>query len=102
MILISGFDCTEQESSSFVLGNTNFYPAVLSMHLLSRYASFQFRTIVLEDTKPKLSTTSVQTITSEFVKDEMAVVCAESDLAEPGLRGVVTGHQVNGAMLAHL
>ena len=56
-------------------------------------------TPLLEDTKPKLSTTSVQTITSEFVKDEMAVVCAESDLAEAGLRGVVTGHQVNGAML---
>ncbi|KAH6713487.1 BcPKS12, polyketide synthase [Leptodontidium sp. MPI-SDFR-AT-0119] len=56
-------------------------------------------TPLLEDTKPKLSTTSVQKITSEFVKDEMAVVCAESDLAEPGLRGVVTGHQVNGAML---
>ncbi|PBP24177.1 polyketide synthase 1 [Diplocarpon rosae] len=56
-------------------------------------------TALLEDTKLKLSTTSVQKIVSEFVKDDMAVVCCESDLAEPNLRGVVTGHMVNGAML---
>ncbi|OWP00295.1 BcPKS12, polyketide synthase [Marssonina coronariae] len=56
-------------------------------------------TPLLEDTKPKLSTTSVQKIVSESVKDNTAVVRAESDLAEPNLRGVVTGHLVNGAML---
>ncbi|CZT53270.1 probable polyketide synthase [Rhynchosporium secalis] len=54
---------------------------------------------LLEDIKPKFSTTSVQNIISEFIKDDIAVVSAESNLAEPALRGVVTGHQVNGTML---
>ncbi|KAJ5054544.1 uncharacterized protein L3040_000815 [Drepanopeziza brunnea f. sp. 'multigermtubi'] len=56
-------------------------------------------TPLLEDTKPKLSTTSVQKVISEYVKDGVVVISAESDLAEPGLRGVVSGHPVNGSLL---
>lgn len=56
-------------------------------------------TPLLEGAKPRFSTSSVHAITSESVKGDMAVVCSESDLAEQCLRGVVTGHVVNGAML---
>lgn len=53
----------------------------------------------LEDTKPKLSTTTVHTVTSEIIEGDVAIVSIESDLAKPGLREVVTGHVVNGTML---
>jgi acyl transferase domain-containing protein len=54
---------------------------------------------LLEDSKPKLSTTTVHTVTSEMVEGDIAVVSIESDLGRADLRGVVTGHVVNGAML---
>jgi iterative type I PKS product template protein len=53
---------------------------------------------LLED-KPRLSTSTVHTVTSESIDGDVATVSIESDLAKPGLRGVVTGHLVNGAML---
>ena len=52
-----------------------------------------------EDSKLKLSTTTVHTVTSEIVEGDIAVVSIESDLSRADLRGVVTGHIVNGAML---
>jgi acyl transferase domain-containing protein len=52
-----------------------------------------------EDSKPKLSTTTVHTVTSEIVEGDIAVVSIESDLSRADLRGVVTGHVVNGVML---
>jgi acyl transferase domain-containing protein len=48
---------------------------------------------------PKLSTSSVHKITSELVKGDKVIISAESDMARPDLRGVVSGHLVNGAML---
>jgi acyl transferase domain-containing protein len=54
---------------------------------------------LLEDSKPKLSTTTVHTVTSEIVEGDIAVVSIESDLSRADLRGVVTGHVVNGALL---
>ena len=54
---------------------------------------------LLEDHKLKLSTTTVHTVTSEIVEGDTAVVSIESDLSRADLRGVVTGHVVNGAML---
>jgi acyl transferase domain-containing protein len=54
---------------------------------------------LLVDSKPKLSTTTVHTVTSEIVEGDIAVVSIESDLSRADLRGVVTGHVVNGAML---
>jgi iterative type I PKS product template protein len=47
----------------------------------------------------KLSTSSVQKITSELVNGDEVTVSIESDMSEPALRGVVSGHLVNGAML---
>ncbi len=49
--------------------------------------------------EPKLSTTTVQKITREEVKDGVAIVEIESDLCQPQLRNVVSGHLVNGAPL---
>jgi iron transport multicopper oxidase len=54
---------------------------------------------LLEDSKPRLSTTTVHTVTSEVVNGDTAIVAIESDLARADLRGVVSGHVVNGAML---
>lgn len=54
---------------------------------------------LLEDTKPKLSTTTVHAITSETIEGDIAIVSIKSDLAKPDLREVVTGHVVNGVML---
>lgn len=54
---------------------------------------------LLKDSKLKLSTTTVHTVTSEIVESDTAVVSIESDLSRADLRGVVTGHVVNGAML---
>jgi acyl transferase domain-containing protein len=48
---------------------------------------------------PKLSTSSVHKITSEVVKGDEVSVSAESDMARADLRGVVSGHLVNGVML---
>lgn len=54
---------------------------------------------MLEESKPKLSTTTVHTVTNQIVEGDIAVVSIESDLARADLRAVVTGHIVNGAML---
>jgi acyl transferase domain-containing protein len=54
---------------------------------------------LLENAKPKLSTTTVHTVTSEIINGDIAIVSTESDLSKPGLREVVTGHIVNGTML---
>ena len=48
---------------------------------------------------PKLSTTSVHRITQQEVQQKKATAVAESDLAHPLLRKVVTGHSVNGTGL---
>lgn len=48
---------------------------------------------------PKLSTTSVQTILEEDVKDDVALVVGQSDLVDPLLRAAIAGHLVNGAGL---
>lgn len=56
-------------------------------------------TPLIENAKPKLSTTTVHTVTSEIIEGDVAIVSIESDLAKPGLREVVTGHVVNGTML---
>lgn len=53
----------------------------------------------LEPPKPKLSTSTIHNVVSEKVEGDVATVTAESDLARADLRGVVTGHLVNGAML---
>ena len=49
--------------------------------------------------KPKLSTTTVQKIIREEVKDDVAIVEIESDLCQEQLRHAVSGHMVNGAPL---
>ncbi|ERF69996.1 hypothetical protein EPUS_03548 [Endocarpon pusillum Z07020] len=54
---------------------------------------------ITEAPKPKAYTTSVQTILSEKVEGNKAEVVAESDLAEPQLFQVVSGHLINGAGL---
>jgi iterative type I PKS product template protein len=54
---------------------------------------------IAEAPKPKALTTSVQNILSEKVEGKKAKVVAESDLAEPLLFNVVSGHLVNGAGL---
>ncbi|KAK4235039.1 conidial yellow pigment biosynthesis polyketide synthase [Achaetomium macrosporum] len=47
----------------------------------------------------KLSTTTVQKIIKEEVRDDVAVVEIESDLCQEQLRNAVSGHLVNGAPL---
>ncbi|KAK7739171.1 Type I Iterative PKS [Cytospora paraplurivora] len=54
---------------------------------------------VVEPAKPKLSTTSVQTVLSEEVQGDIVVVEVESNLSREDLRLAVTGHLVNGAPL---
>lgn len=49
--------------------------------------------------QPRLSTTSIQKIVREEVQENTATVVAESDLAQPLLHTVVSGHLVNGAGL---
>lgn len=47
----------------------------------------------------KFSTSSIHKITSQIIDGDKVAVSAESDLARPDLRGVVSGHVVNGALL---
>ncbi|KAG9246027.1 BcPKS12, polyketide synthase [Calycina marina] len=47
----------------------------------------------------KFSTSSIHEIMSQVVDGDHVTVCSESDLARPDLRGVVSGHVVNGAFL---
>ncbi|KAL7623342.1 hypothetical protein AAE478_007023 [Parahypoxylon ruwenzoriense] len=54
---------------------------------------------VIEPSKPKLSTTTVQRITKEEVKGDIAILETESDLAEENLRKICLGHRVNGTCL---
>lgn len=49
--------------------------------------------------KPRLSTTSVQRIVKEDVQKDTATVIVESELVDPDLHTVMSGHQVNGANL---
>ncbi|KAJ4402884.1 hypothetical protein N0V85_005225 [Neurospora sp. IMI 360204] len=49
--------------------------------------------------KPQLSTTTVQRVIREEVKDDVAIVEIESELHEENLKKVVSGHLVNGAPL---
>jgi len=53
----------------------------------------------IEAPKPKLSTTTVQKVISEEVKDDVVIIETESDLAQEQLRPLVSGHLVNGAPL---
>jgi acyl transferase domain-containing protein len=48
---------------------------------------------------PKLSTSSVHKITSEVINGDDVSISAESDMSRADLRGVVSGHLVNGVML---
>lgn len=54
---------------------------------------------LIEPSRPKLSTTTVQKVIREEVKGDVAVVEIESDLCQEQLRNVVSGHLVNGAPL---
>lgn len=56
-------------------------------------------TTAAEPAKPKLSTSSVQTVTSEQVKGNIVTVEIESNLSREDLRLAVSGHLVNGAPL---
>ena len=49
--------------------------------------------------KKSLSTTTVQKVVHEEVKDGKATMVIESDLSRPDLHAAVTGHLVNGACL---
>ncbi|KAL9126698.1 MAG: hypothetical protein Q9217_004295 [Psora testacea] len=49
--------------------------------------------------KPKLSTTSVQSIVEEEGDKDTARVVVQSDLADPALNAVLQGHKVNGTPL---
>ncbi|KAI1345073.1 polyketide synthase [Xylariaceae sp. FL0016] len=53
----------------------------------------------IEAPKPKLSTTTVQRITKEEVKGDVAIIETESDMCEENLRKVCSGHMVNGTAL---
>jgi iterative type I PKS product template protein len=55
--------------------------------------------VVQKEVKPSFSTTSVQKIIRENIDADIALVVAESDLAEPLLRKVIEGHLVNGVGL---
>ena len=46
--------------------------------------------------KSKLSTTSVQRIVEEDIKEDSATIVVESDIAQPDLREAILGHEVNG------
>ena len=50
----------------------------------------------LPSIKSKLSNASVHRIVEEKFNDEGASIIVESDLAEPGLKEVIKGHEVNG------
>jgi len=47
----------------------------------------------------RFSTSSIHDITSEIVDGDKVTISSESDLSRPDLRGVVSGHVVNGALL---
>ncbi|KAI0434278.1 polyketide synthase [Xylaria sp. FL1042] len=49
--------------------------------------------------KPKLSTTSVQKVTKEDVKGDIAVLETETEMTEENMRKVCSGHLVNGTTL---
>ncbi|KAH8879977.1 ketoacyl-synt-domain-containing protein [Thozetella sp. PMI_491] len=53
----------------------------------------------IEPAKPKLSTTTVQKLVKEELKDDVAVVETESEICQEQLRNAVSGHLVNGAAL---
>ena len=53
----------------------------------------------IPETRPKLSTASVQKVIEEELHDGEASVTIESDIAEPTLKAAVQGHLVNGTAL---
>lgn len=53
----------------------------------------------VEPPKPKLSTTSVHTVTKEEVNGDVCIIETETNLSREDTRPVVTGHLVNGAPL---
>ena len=55
--------------------------------------------VVAVEKKISLSTTTVQKIIHEEVKDDKATLVVESDLLRPDLHAAVTGHLVNGSCL---
>ncbi|KAI8633749.1 polyketide synthase [Xylariaceae sp. FL1651] len=52
-----------------------------------------------EPLKPKLSTTTVQRITTEDVKGDIAILETETEMTEENMRKVCSGHLVNGTTL---
>ncbi|KFY25113.1 hypothetical protein V493_04828 [Pseudogymnoascus sp. VKM F-4281 (FW-2241)] len=52
-----------------------------------------------QDSKPKISTTTVHKVVEVLVDGDMATISTESDLARSDLRSAVMGHLVNGAGL---
>jgi iterative type I PKS product template protein len=52
-----------------------------------------------EPVKPSFSTTAIQSIIHENITADSAVVIGQSDFADPLLRQVIEGHQVNGVGL---
>ncbi|MBE3044974.1 acyltransferase domain-containing protein, partial [Candidatus Bathyarchaeota archaeon] len=53
----------------------------------------------IEPPKPKLSTTSVHSVTKEEVNGDICIIETETNLSREDTRAVVTGHLVNGAPL---
>ncbi|XXH03428.1 hypothetical protein Hte_009830 [Hypoxylon texense] len=53
----------------------------------------------IEPSRPKLSTTTVQKITKEEIKGDIAIIETESNLAEENMRKICLGHRVNGTTL---
>ncbi|OTB09253.1 hypothetical protein M426DRAFT_7268 [Hypoxylon sp. CI-4A] len=56
-------------------------------------------TKAIEPSRPTLSTTSVQKVTKEEIKGDIAILETESDLAEENLRKICLGHKCNGVCL---
>ncbi|KAI5923108.1 polyketide synthase [Camillea tinctor] len=57
------------------------------------------QTKAIEAPKPKLSTTTVQNVTKEEIKGDIAILETESEMTEENLRKVCSGHLVNGTAL---
>ncbi|KAH8671177.1 polyketide synthase [Xylariales sp. PMI_506] len=53
----------------------------------------------IEPPKPKLSTTTVQSITKEEINGDIVLIETESDMSREDLRKVCSGHLVNGTAL---
>ncbi|KFY93178.1 hypothetical protein V500_03863 [Pseudogymnoascus sp. VKM F-4518 (FW-2643)] len=93
-------DCVQLlDLPTYAFDEKNYWLQYTGDWCLTKGRASNSQVALRQDSKPKISTTTVHKVVEELVDGDVATISTESDLARADLRSAVMGHLVNGAGL---